>query len=106
MRTEHNFYMFSASTIAAASIAASLNGMNWNMRTGIQYGDLLNRLTALMGGKQVSGGDRQRMNVLCWLGTTRQPKTQRKTAHMFRIPNGLQSMSTTQRASAHHGRCA
>lgn len=42
--------MFSASTIAAASIAASLNGMNWHMRTGI---DLLQRLAALTGGQQV-----------------------------------------------------
>lgn len=50
---EHTFYMFSASTIAAASIAASLNGMNWHMRTGIQYIDLLQRLTALTGVKQV-----------------------------------------------------
>lgn len=55
---EHNFYMFSASTIAAASIAASLNGMNWHMRTGIQYDDLLQRLAALTGVKQVRGNTR------------------------------------------------
>lgn len=46
--------MFSASTIAAASIAASLNGMNWTMRTGIQYAELLQRLTEMTGVKQVS----------------------------------------------------
>lgn len=50
---EHNFFMYSSSTIAASSIAASLNGMHWHIRTGIQFIDLLNRLTALTGVEQV-----------------------------------------------------
>lgn len=45
--------MYSASTIAAASIAASLNGIHWHIRCGIQFIDLLNRLTDLTGIEQV-----------------------------------------------------
>uniref|UniRef100_A0A1B0B6I6 Cyclin C-terminal domain-containing protein n=1 Tax=Glossina palpalis gambiensis TaxID=67801 RepID=A0A1B0B6I6_9MUSC len=32
---EHNFSVYTASTIAASSIAAALSGLNWHLRTGL-----------------------------------------------------------------------
>ncbi|KAG4065479.1 hypothetical protein HA402_009040 [Bradysia odoriphaga] len=49
---EHNFFVYSSSNIAASSIAASLNGMNWHRRTGITSMDLYNLLTDWTGLKQ------------------------------------------------------
>lgn len=51
---EHCFSEFSASTIAASSIAAALSGLNWHLRTGTDLNSLLNRLTDLIGVEQVS----------------------------------------------------
>uniref|UniRef100_A0A1A9VSW8 Uncharacterized protein n=1 Tax=Glossina austeni TaxID=7395 RepID=A0A1A9VSW8_GLOAU len=31
---KHNFSVYTASTIAASSIAAALSGLNWHLRTG------------------------------------------------------------------------
>uniref|UniRef100_A0A1I8QDW0 Uncharacterized protein n=1 Tax=Stomoxys calcitrans TaxID=35570 RepID=A0A1I8QDW0_STOCA len=44
---EHHFSMYSASTIAASSIAAALSGLNWHLRTGQNLRYLLNLLTDL-----------------------------------------------------------
>ncbi|XP_054727368.1 uncharacterized protein LOC129237026 [Anastrepha obliqua] len=44
---EHYFSIYSASTIAAASIAAALSGLNWHLRTGLKLRHLLNLLTDL-----------------------------------------------------------
>ncbi|XP_036319100.1 G1/S-specific cyclin-E2 [Rhagoletis pomonella] len=44
---EHYFSIYSASTIAAASIAAALGGLNWHLRTGQKLRHLLNLLTDL-----------------------------------------------------------
>ncbi|XP_067641074.1 G1/S-specific cyclin-D2 [Eurosta solidaginis] len=44
---EHYFSIYSASTIAAASIAAALSGLNWHLRTGYKLRHLLNLLTDL-----------------------------------------------------------
>ncbi|XP_073834341.1 cyclin D [Musca autumnalis] len=44
---EHHFSMYSASTIAASSIAAALSGLNWHLRTGQNLRHLLNLLTDL-----------------------------------------------------------
>lgn len=49
---EHCFSEFSASTIAASSIAAALSGLNWHLRTGTDLNSLLNRLTDLIGVEQ------------------------------------------------------
>lgn len=51
---EHNFFVYSSSNIAASSIAASLNGMNWHRRTGITSMELYNLLTDWTGLKQVN----------------------------------------------------
>ncbi|XP_004535219.1 G1/S-specific cyclin-D2 [Ceratitis capitata] len=44
---EHYFSIYSASNIAAASIAAALNGLNWHLRTGNKMRHLLDLLTDL-----------------------------------------------------------
>lgn len=44
---EHYFSIYSASTIAASSIAAALSGLNWHLRTGKNLRYLLNQLTDL-----------------------------------------------------------
>ncbi|XP_028898561.2 G1/S-specific cyclin-D2 isoform X1 [Zeugodacus cucurbitae] len=44
---EHYFSIYSASTIAAASIAAALSGLNWHLRTGQKLRHLLDLLTDL-----------------------------------------------------------
>lgn len=49
---EHYFSMYSASTIAASSIAAALCGLHWHLRTGVELRYLLNRLTDLTGVEQ------------------------------------------------------
>lgn len=46
--------MYSASTIAASSIAAALSGLNWHLRTGQNLRYLLNLLTDLTSVEQVS----------------------------------------------------
>lgn len=52
---EHIFYMkYSSSLIAASSIAISLSGMYWHIKTGTQLKDLLNTLAALIGVEQDS----------------------------------------------------
>lgn len=45
--------MYSASTIAASSIAAALSGLNWHLRTGQNLRYLLNLLTDLTSVEQV-----------------------------------------------------
>lgn len=52
--SEHHFSMYSASTIAASSIAAALSGLNWHLRTGQNLRYLLNLLTDLTSVEQVS----------------------------------------------------
>ncbi|XP_011199217.2 G1/S-specific cyclin-D1 [Bactrocera dorsalis] len=44
---EHYFFMYSASTIAAASIAAALSGLNWYLRSGPEFRHLLDLLIDL-----------------------------------------------------------
>ncbi|XP_031624692.1 G1/S-specific cyclin-D2 [Contarinia nasturtii] len=46
---EHNFSIYSASTTAASSIAASLYGMNWHRKSGISISSLLDMLKDLTG---------------------------------------------------------
>uniref|UniRef100_A0A336K757 CSON011294 protein n=1 Tax=Culicoides sonorensis TaxID=179676 RepID=A0A336K757_CULSO len=49
---EHYFSIYSASTIAAGSIAASLVGLNWHARTNTKIQKLLDMLTDLTGVEQ------------------------------------------------------
>ncbi|XP_055376362.1 G1/S-specific cyclin-D2 [Condylostylus longicornis] len=49
---EHYFSVYSPSAIACSSIAAALHGLNWDLRTGIDFQFLLNRLTDLTGVEQ------------------------------------------------------
>lgn len=51
---DHIGSMYSASAIAASAIAASLNGIHWHIRCGVQIIDLINRLTDLTGIEQVN----------------------------------------------------
>ncbi|XP_055300323.1 G1/S-specific cyclin-D2 [Sitodiplosis mosellana] len=46
---EHNFSIYSASTTAASSIAASLYGMDWHIKSGISISSLLDLLKDLTG---------------------------------------------------------
>lgn len=50
---EHSFSIYSASTIAASSIAAALSGLHWHLRTGRDLRYLLDTLTDLTGVEQV-----------------------------------------------------
>lgn len=50
---EHYFSIYSASTIAAASIAAALSGLNWHLRSGQKLRHLLDLLTDLTSIEQV-----------------------------------------------------
>lgn len=45
--------MYSPSTIAASSIAASLTGLKWHLRSGTTIKQLLNSFTDLTGVNQV-----------------------------------------------------
>ncbi|KAL5276237.1 CCND3 family protein [Megaselia abdita] len=49
---EHSFSIYSASTIAASSIAAALSGLHWHLRTGRDLRYLLDTLTDLTGVEQ------------------------------------------------------
>lgn len=50
---EHYFTIYSASTVAASSIAASLVGLKWDIRTNTKVRHLLDLLTDLTGIEQV-----------------------------------------------------
>ncbi|XP_033238664.1 uncharacterized protein [Drosophila pseudoobscura] len=50
---EHQFAKYPASTIAASSIAASMSGLKWHLRTGHNLPFLLGLLTDLTSIKQV-----------------------------------------------------
>lgn len=52
--SEHNFSIYSASTTAASSIAASLYGMHWHLNAGISISALLDMLKELTGVEKVS----------------------------------------------------
>lgn len=52
--SEHNFSIYSASTTAASSIAASLYGMHWHLNAGISISALLDMLKDLTGVEKVS----------------------------------------------------
>ncbi|XP_055587920.1 G1/S-specific cyclin-D2 [Uranotaenia lowii] len=49
---EHYFSNYSASTVAASSIAASLGGLKWHLRSGQSFSELVNRFTDLTGVEQ------------------------------------------------------
>lgn len=49
---EHYFSNYTASTVAASSIAASLSGLRWDMRSGQSISYLVNRFTDLTGIEQ------------------------------------------------------
>lgn len=49
---EHYFSNYSASTVAASSIAASLSGLKWDLRSGKSISYLVNRFTDLTGIEQ------------------------------------------------------
>lgn len=49
---EHYFSNYSASTVAASSIAASLSGLKWDLRSGQSIHHLINRFTDLTGVEQ------------------------------------------------------
>lgn len=51
--SEHNFSIYSASTTAASSIAASLYGMHWHTKAGISISSLLDMLKDLTGVEKV-----------------------------------------------------
>lgn len=52
--SEHKFSIYSASTTAAASIAASLYGMHWHSKSGISISSLLDMLKDLTGVEKVN----------------------------------------------------
>jgi hypothetical protein len=52
--SEHDFICYTASNVAASSIAAALNGLKWHLRSGMDIGHLFNLLTDLTGVEQVS----------------------------------------------------
>lgn len=58
--SEHNFSIYSASTTAASSIAASLYGMNWHRKSGISISSLLDLLKDLTGVEKVIKNDTPR----------------------------------------------
>lgn len=49
---EHYFSNYTASTVAASSIAASLSGLKWDLRSGQSIGYLVNKFTDLTGIEQ------------------------------------------------------
>lgn len=49
---EHYFSNYTASTVAASSIAASLSGLKWDLRSGQSIRHLINRFTDLTGVEQ------------------------------------------------------
>lgn len=49
---EHYFSNYTASTVAASSIAASLSGLKWDLRSGQSIPHLINRFTDLTGVEQ------------------------------------------------------
>lgn len=49
---EHYFSNYTASTVAASSIAASLSGLKWDLRSGQSIHHLINRFTDLTGVEQ------------------------------------------------------
>ncbi|XP_058444087.1 G1/S-specific cyclin-D2 [Malaya genurostris] len=49
---EHNFLKYTASTMAASSIAASLSGLRWDLRSGRSIKYLVDRFTDLTGVEQ------------------------------------------------------
>lgn len=51
--SEHEFCNYSASKIAASSIAASLKGLYWHQHTNISIDELLDKLTNFTGVDQV-----------------------------------------------------
>lgn len=50
---EHDFSIYSASNIAAASIAASLSGLNWHVKSRISIYDLVDKLAELSDSESV-----------------------------------------------------
>lgn len=52
--TEHSFSIYSSSNIAASAIAASLSGLNWNVRSHISIYDLSDKLADLSESESVS----------------------------------------------------
>lgn len=51
---DYQFTMYTASTLAAASIAAALQGLEWGTRANVPLSDLLARLHCLTGVEQVN----------------------------------------------------
>ena len=51
---EHDFSTYSASNIAASSIAASLSGLNWHVKSRISIYDLMDKLAELTESESVS----------------------------------------------------
>lgn len=60
---EHDFSIYSASNIAASSIAASLSGLNWHVKSRISIYDLVDKLAELSDSESVSWND---FYAMCW----------------------------------------